>query len=245
MNYFKKSLLGVWFCLPVITGLANGFHLGVMGGSAWLTSHEPRDFKTTPEILIHTHKGSVQSRASFLFGMYAGYEWGLPGQLKFQLGEKYFHADSEEHTGYVQESVGYHNFNYEFDSISDVLLVDTRLSYQPSWLGDFAPFVGFLFGVSFNQVKNFQAVNTDPSHTLGLYFDDGSETSFAYGVALGIKTEFAFPINIGVEYDYLSLGRAQFGTGYIMADGPKKAYVSPFNMRQALQAAIISIDYKF
>ena len=181
-------------------------------GSDFVQSGQSQTLTLLPP--FQNHYTSTNSTETVLDGgLFLGVEWTLTSPFSGQLGVAGYGDTAFTPQGDVWQfaSPGFDTLSYTYQvQHSRLMLAGKVLSTLPQ-NQCIHPYVSLELGAAFNRASAYQETSLVPGVLPMSPFSNHRQTSFAYGVGLGVDYSLTPDIRLGMGYQFANLGSASLG----------------------------------
>lgn len=226
----KKTLSLTLLCLIKMNCMAteiedNKFYLKISGGPS-LPSEVEGDFS----------KASITKLA--VYGVALGYEFNkqLSADLSFDYRGSYKNNFNE-----MEEELLY-NYTTKVKSLS----LMTNLYYNFNSFHNFIPYITVGGGITRNTTNNSKIIISDESFSSNNSLSGATSNNFIYKAGLGIKYRVGNNLDIGLQYQFVDLGKFKTGnkiTAETGASDTSSEYIKAGRIKS--NEFLLNASYKF
>lgn len=154
-----------------------------------------------------------RSQTTADFGAFLGVERSFSPSLSAQIGTSVYIDDRLTPKGHVWQFgvPKFDNFTYAYHIQPVRVMLTSKLLTTLSNYQSLHPYVSGEIGAAFNRANSYQEKPTIPFVTPMSPFSSHTESSFAWGLGLGMDYNVTQQVRVGLGYQFSNLGSASLG----------------------------------
>ena len=164
---------------------------------------------TTDEFYAYSVNHSTQT--SSLLDSFLGIEWHVRPNWMMQMGINYNQASPFSARGpFLQgaDAGSADAYMYHYRVLTRQLLLEGKLLYTLK--NRYHPYLLAGLGAAFNKAYNFYT-SVPPTLTFTRMYANNATTSFSYAIGVGIDTDIASQLRLGIGYRFANVGQIKLG----------------------------------
>lgn len=146
-------------------------------------------------------------------GVFAGIERKFNSKLSVQLGASWYVNTQITPSGSVWQFTlpEFHDLNYAYHIHHTRVMVTTKLLTTTPQYSRLHPYISGEVGAAFNRTRDYQESPFEIGALPMASFVNHNQTSFAWGVGLGLDYNLSQHVRLGAGYQFSDLGSASLG----------------------------------
>jgi opacity protein-like surface antigen len=146
-------------------------------------------------------------------GGFLGFEYAFSNQFSTQLGVSGYYDSNLNTKGNVWQFALpiFDNLTYKFKIQHARVMVGGKVLSALSSFTSLHPYFSWEVGAAFNRALNYEETPIVPTVLPTTPFADHTQTSFAYGVGVGLDYNVSKQIRVGVGYQFADFGSVSLG----------------------------------